>query len=216
MKSSVFETHTRLKRFPPIQLVYIVYWRLREQGLRSTFLWIYEKLARRLTGVSPLALSRVHPLLYVGGQHYPRGLKRMREAGIVAVVNMREESDDAQRGVALDHYLWLPITDDYPPDMESLSSGAAFIAAQIAAGHGVYIHCAAGVGRAPTMAMAYFISTGMDLEAARAAVLKGRPFIRTTPPQDEIIERFEEYFTTSEADKRSGDKESADNGVVTL
>lgn len=114
----------------------------------------------------------------------------MRALGITAVVNMREEADDAERGVALDHYLWLPTTDDTPPTMADFTRGASFIAEQIKAGHGVYIHCAAGVGRAPSMAAAYLIHTGMAPDAAWETVRQGRPFIRPTPPQIEALKAF--------------------------
>jgi protein-tyrosine phosphatase len=190
MESKVFERHARLSAFPPAQLVYIIYRRLLEHGVRTTFLWVQDKILRRMFGFSPPHISQVLPHLYVGGQHRRRGLTRMRALGISAVVNMREESDDVQRGVALDHYLWLPTTDDTPPTMEDLSRGAAFIAAQIAAGRGVYIHCAAGVGRAPVMAAAYLVRTGMEPAQAWETIRQGRPFIRPTPPQIATLAAF--------------------------
>lgn len=190
MEPVIFDRHARLRAFPPAQLAYIIYRRLREHGARTTFLWVQDKILRRTIGFSPPQISQVQPLLYVGGQHKPRGLAQMRALGITAVVNMREESDDAQRGVALDHYLWLPTTDDTPPTTEDLERGVAFITEQIAAGRGVYIHCAAGVGRAPAMAIAYLISTGMSMEQAWAAVREARPFIRMTPPQIETLAAF--------------------------
>ncbi|MCD6284775.1 MAG: hypothetical protein J7M39_02535, partial [Anaerolineae bacterium] len=105
MENSIFETHRRLKVFPPALLVYIVYRRLVEHGFRATWLWIWDKIVRRTKGFSVPAISRVAPNLYVGGQHRQRGLSRMRKLGITAVVNMREESDDGPRGLGLDHYL---------------------------------------------------------------------------------------------------------------
>ena len=91
--------------FPPFALVYILYRRLLEHGLRATYLWVQDKIVRRTRGFSPPHISRVQPNLYVGGQHRRQGMAPMRDLGITAIVNMREESDDAQRGLALDHYL---------------------------------------------------------------------------------------------------------------
>ncbi len=190
MEQRVFEKQMRFKTFPPLELVYIVYRRLREHGLRATYYWVQDKILRRTMGFSPLHISRVQPLLYVGGQHKQRGLARMRELGITAVVNMREESDDAQRGVALDHYLWLATTDDTPPTMDDLARGVEFIAQHIDAGRGVYIHCAAGVGRAPAMAAAYLVHTGMTAAQAWDTVRRARPFIRPTPPQIVALNAF--------------------------
>jgi len=190
MQETVFETHERLKGFPPALLAYILYRRLVEQGPRATGLWIMDKLLRRAHGFSPPSISRVAPNLYVGGQHRSRGLARMRALGIYAVLNMREESDDEARGVALDAYLWLPTTDDAAPTMATLERAAVFIAEQIAAGHGVYVHCASGVGRAPTAAAAYLIYSGATADEAWQTIRKGRPFIRPTPPQVAIIQAF--------------------------
>ncbi|MBN1248046.1 MAG: dual specificity protein phosphatase family protein [Anaerolineae bacterium] len=194
---AVYKTHTRLRAFPPAQLAYILYRRMVEHGLRPTWLWLVDKIVRRLRGFSPSHISRVTPQLYVGGQHRCRGLPAMRAQGMTAVVNMREESDDAARGVALDHYLWLPTTDDTAPDVADLQRGVSFIAEQIAAGHGVYIHCASGVGRAPTMAAAYLVSQGATTVEAWETIRQGRPFIRPTPPQLAVIEAFANHVGQS-------------------
>jgi predicted protein tyrosine phosphatase len=188
VKASVFDLHERLRVFPPAQGIYILYRRLIEQGLHATWLWLKDKIARRTAGYSVPETSQVAPHLYVGGQHKERGLARMKEQGITAVVNMREESDDGARGVNLDDNLWLPTTDDTAPSLEDLQRGVAFIQRHVEAGQGVYIHCASGVGRAPTMAAAYLVQTGATPEAAWRQIRQARPFIRPTPPQFEVIE----------------------------
>jgi protein-tyrosine phosphatase len=170
--------------------MYIIYRRLVEHGLYTTHLWIKDKVVRRIQGFSPPEVSEVQPRLYVGGQHKLKGLKAMRALGITTVVNLREEADDAERGVAMDHYLWLPTTDDTPPTLEHLKRGTAFIAQHIATGQGVYIHCAAGVGRAPTMAAAYLVSTGISPQQAWDTIRHTRPFIRPTPPQINVVHDF--------------------------
>ncbi|MCJ7551595.1 MAG: dual specificity protein phosphatase family protein [Anaerolineae bacterium] len=190
MEDTTFKIHERLKIFPPALLVYIFYRRLVEHGVRATWLWVWDKVVRRTQGFSVPTISRVAPDLYVGGQHRQWGLSRMRKLGITAVVNMREESDDGPRGLGLDHYLWVETTDDTPPTLKELADGARFIEQQISEGHGVYIHCAAGVGRAPTMAAAYLISQGATAAAAWKTIRAGRPFIRPTPPQIRAIAAF--------------------------
>ena len=190
MKSEVYVIHQKLESYPLIKALYILYCRLREDGLRITSLWLRDKILRNIQGVSPQSLSQITPWLYVGGQQRKRGLARMEARGIQAVVNLRGESDDAARGVAPEHYLWLPTTDDAPPTVEELTRAATFIAAQIAAGRGVYVHCAVGVGRAPTTAAAYLVSTGVGPAEAWATVRQSRPFIRPTPPQIEIVSSF--------------------------
>ncbi len=194
MEQAVFQRHQDLSIFPPAKLAYIIYRRLREQGLRRTSLWLKDKVMRRRLGVSPREISEVQPGLFVGGQQRPHGLPLMREWGIGAVVNMREEADDAAHGVALEHYFWLPTTDDATPSFEDLERAATFIAEQRAAGRGVYIHCAAGVGRAPLMVAAYLITTGMTAAQAWATIREVRPFIRPTPPQIAFIDAFARHW----------------------
>ncbi len=191
MNEAVFARHQKLSQTNRLALFfYILYRRLVEQGPALTFLWIEDKVLRNLIGASPPHISQVMPRLFVGGQHRRHGLPKMREWGIGAIVNLREEFDDAEHGLALEHYLWLPTTDDTPPTFEALDRGAAFIAEQIDAGRGVYIHCASGVGRAPTMAAAYLITQGMDAESAWRQIQQGRPFGRPTPTQLEVIDAF--------------------------
>lgn len=193
MEANVFDTHHKLKRFPPVLLIYILYRRLVEHGLRATWLWLMDKVKRRVLGFSPAEISRITHHVYVGGQHKQHGLEAMRQLGITAILNMREESDDATRGVLLEDYLWLPTTDDHPPSIDDLERGVAFIETHIARGEGVYIHCASGVGRAPTMAAAYLVRQGATAEEAWHIIQQGRPFVRPTPPQMTVIRQFATY-----------------------
>jgi protein-tyrosine phosphatase len=55
----------------------------------------------------------------------------------------------------------------------------------------VYIHCAGGVGRAPTLAAAYLITQGMPLDEALAQIRKVRPFINIVPQQMAGLKEFE-------------------------
>ncbi len=197
MNEAIFKRHRQLNACPPALLFYIVYRRLVEQGFAPTRLWVKDKIARRTEGFSPPNLSEVAPNLYVGGQHRQRGLQAMRDLGITAVVNMREEFDDASRGLGLDHYLWLPTTDDTPPTVEDLAQGAVFIHEQRSAGRGVYIHCASGVGRAPTMAAAYLVAQGATPHHAWETLREGRPFVRPTPPQRAVVKTFAEQVRSS-------------------
>jgi len=106
--------------------------------------------------------------------------------------------------LGLDHYLWVATTDDSPPTLKELADGVRFVAQQISKGRGVYIHCAAGVGRAPTMAAAYLISQGATAAAAWETIRAGRPFIRPTPPQIRAIAAFERQYGALPEDRERG------------
>lgn len=172
----------------------IIAGRLRDQGLRTTGLWFTERTTRILVGVSPERTSRVMKNLYVGGQHQRRGLKSMRARDITACIDLRREYGDVEHSLDLEHHLSIPTDDDNVPSFEELILAAEFIRDELAAGHGVYIHCANGVGRAPSIAAAYLITTGLSAQAAWATIRKARPFIRPTSVQREQIDRFEKQF----------------------
>lgn len=162
-------------------------------GPRALILRFYDQTLRKRTGHPVWNLSRVLPQLYVGGQHSSAGWQKMQDAGVTAIVNMREAHlDDAEKGIAGTHYLHLPTRDNTPPTLESLRQAAEFITAEIEAGGTVYVHCGVGVGRAPSAAAAYLISTGMTAKQAIAAIKRVRPFIHLTGRQFKQLVMFEQ------------------------
>ena len=177
--------------------------RLRTQGLRTTLLWAYGRGLPSITGVPLLQYCQVTPNLYVGSQFNLRGKRVLEKQGINSCVNMRIERDDAALGLALAQYLHLPTIDDAAPSIEHLHKGVAFIHDILHSGGKVYIHCGAGVGRAPTMAAAYLIAQGRTLSEAVDIIRKVRPFITITPPQLAQLQQFENQLNHKEpaADK---------------
>jgi predicted protein tyrosine phosphatase len=160
--------------------------------LHLTGLRVYEQVARLITGAPIRRYSEVLPLLHVGGQQYPKGMAELEARGIRAVVNLRKEFDDTAAGVATSNYLHLLITDNTAPTQAQLRSGVDFITEQIEQGNGVYIHCGVGVGRAPTIAAAYLVSTGLTPEEAWVMLRAVRPFIWPNRSQRASIQQFAE------------------------
>ncbi len=165
--------------------------RLRTQGLLTTLKWAYGRGMPAFTGVPVLQYCQVTPQVYVGSQFNALGKRLLLQRGITGCINMRMEKDDAALGLALTQYLHLPTVDDEAPSNEHLDKGIAFIRQVIESGGKVYIHCGAGVGRAPTMAAAYLIAEGYTLDEALAMIRRTRPFIYITPPQMAQLEQFE-------------------------
>ena len=164
--------------------------RLAEQGFQVTAWWAADHAVRIISGAPLRRVSEITPHLHVGGQYRRRGWKRLAARGITAVVDMRIEFDDQEAGIAPPRYLYLPTVDDTAPSIEQLQEGVAFIAQEIAQGGGVFVHCGSGVGRAPTMAAAYLVHTGLTPEQAWARIREVRPYIRPTDPQVAQLERF--------------------------
>ena len=168
----------------------IVAWRLRHHGVWVTFTWAWTRLYLYVVRRPVLRYCSITPQLYVGGQINARGWRWLAAHGLTADVNMRSEFDDAAHGIVPDAYLWLPTHDDHAPTLDQLGTGVAFIRQAIEQGGTVYVHCASGVGRAPTMAAAYLVSTGLSPDQAWSLIRGNRPFINPTPPQLAVLERF--------------------------
>jgi hypothetical protein len=157
--------------------------RLREEGLCSTLVWLVGRGVPLATGVPLARFSQVTPHLFVGSQHGRLGKWRLTRLGIDHVVSLREEFDDGAHGLAPASYCYLPTTDLTAPSLEQLEQGVAFIRTAIAAGGKVYVHCNAGVGRAPTLVLAYLVCEGLSVEEALARLRQVRPFIQLGPEQ---------------------------------
>lgn len=168
----------------------ILAFRIRCQGMKTTIAWVVARALPLLTGVPVFRFSEITPQLLVGPQFRLRGKRALERKGVHASVNMREEFDDHARDLDLDAYCFLPTTDDFAPSMAHLFQGVNFIQREIAAGNKVYIHCGGGIGRAPTMAAAYFISQGDSKEQALDRIRTVRPFINLSPEQARQLERF--------------------------
>lgn len=160
-------------------------------GPRAIALRWADVLHRRLIGSPIWELSAVSPNLLLGGQHYyQRGYQRMLDYGITAVVNMRRQHSDIDKGIAGERHLQLATVDNTPPSVEDLSRGVAFIGAEIERGGKVYVHCAVGCGRAPTMTAAYLVSTGLGPDEALRRIRQVRPFINPTRKQKRVLAEF--------------------------
>jgi protein-tyrosine phosphatase len=164
--------------------------RLREQGPWVTMQWAYGRGMPKVTGVPMAHNSRITPEIWVGPQFNARGKQYLEQHGVTGSVNLRVEFDDAAYGLDLPNYCYLPTVDDDRPTPEHFQKGVDFIREVVAQGGQVYIHCKAGVGRAPTMAAAYFIAEGMSVDEALALIKQTRPFIAITPPQLQALHEY--------------------------
>ncbi len=151
---------------------------------------------RLITGHPIRRYSEVLPNVWVGGQHYRYGIKRMEQMGLSGIVNLRTSPDDAAMGRITDRYLWIPTDDHTPPTLADIQSAVAFIDTELESGCKVYVHCRAGVGRGPTMVACYLVSKGDPPHVAWDKIRKVRPFIYPTTSQ---LVQVESYYNTVNA-----------------
>ncbi len=107
---------------------------------------------------------------------------------------MREYSVYNEAQYAGFNYLHLPTIDNTPPDIRALMRGADFADQEIKKGGKVYIHCRQGLGRGPTMTIAYLLKTGLTYDDAFMLVKKARTFINPRPLQIQRLKELEELY----------------------
>ena len=124
--------------------------------------------------------------LWLCGKHVigpdPEGL--LERVGADAVVCLTQEHELAERypdyvdwlrAQPATRVIWWPIHDLHAPDRERFEPVLADVVARLSAGTGVVVHCAAGIGRAGTTAVAVLVSMGMPLDEALEHVRSHRP-----------------------------------------
>ena len=113
-----------------------------------------------------------------GGSSTPGYMAKLAEAGITHIIDMQIEFDDTPLGVAHGiEVLWNPTDDDFESKPAALfERGVNFAQAALAGTNAkLFIHCAAGVHRAPMMALALLCSMGWALEDAMVLIEGRRP-----------------------------------------
>jgi hypothetical protein len=133
---------------------------------------------------------RIAPKLYVGSR--PETVSDIehlkREVGVTAVLNL--QTDDDIRYFKLDWDSMVscyqacgiavhraPVRDFDPADLQDkLPACVSVLGTLLESGHTVYLHCSAGAGRSPTVAIAYLCwRSAWDLDRAVAHVVQCRP-----------------------------------------
>jgi protein-tyrosine phosphatase len=113
-----------------------------------------------------------------GGIWTAENMAKVAEAGITHIIDMQIEFDDTPLGkVHGIEVLWNPTDDDFEPKPAGLFLRGVNFAQSALAGTGgkLFIHCAAGVHRAPMMALAVLSSMGWSLQDAMELIEGRRP-----------------------------------------
>lgn len=133
-------------------------------------------------------VSKITEQIYLGGWISTKEWQQLKNLGITVNISLQKESLDNFKD--LDGFLWLPVEDGTPPELDQLLLGSRFIEAAIAEGKKVYIHCHGGIGRAPVLCAAYLIYKGMKAEEALKTVMTARPIAGPNLAQRQALEDF--------------------------
>eukprot|EP00743_Colponemidia_sp_Colp-15_P006072 GILK01006526.1.p1 GENE.GILK01006526.1~~GILK01006526.1.p1 ORF type:complete len:407 (-),score=39.55 GILK01006526.1:48-1220(-) len=150
--------------------------------------------------VAGMMFDQVPPNMFIGP--YPQqaaDVEKMAAGGVTAVLNVQTDEDHAHRHVDWDAMLKsyaehnievrrFPIRDFNPVDLEQQLMAAVNVLEElIENGYHVYIHCTAGMGRAPAVAVCYLVwCKGYTVGDAVAHVKAHR---RVAVPNVPVIER---------------------------
>jgi len=141
-----------------------------------------------------------------GGIWNARNMEELAEAGVTHVLNMQVEFDDRplaeRQGIRV---LWNPTDDDFlPKPPELLKRGVDFALEALDDPEArLYVHCAAGVHRAPMMTLAVLCAMEWEMEAAMVRIETRRPVVDFADVYVESVRRFLESRVAS-APRKSG------------
>ena len=139
-------------------------------------------------------MTWINDRLAVGGGIWKaEKMAEVAEAGVTHIIDMQIEFDDTE--LARPHrieVLWNPVHDDFQPKRAAVfARGVEFARAAFETeGNRLLIHCAAGVHRAPMMALAVLCSQGWELDEARQTIELLRPVADFAQVYVESVEAF--------------------------
>ena len=128
-----------------------------------------------------------------GGIWTSRQMAEVARAGITHIIDMQIEFDDTNlaepHGIEV---LWNPIDDDFQPKPPEIFQRGVDFAIEALGGDEtrLFIHCAAGVHRAPMMTLAVLCSMGWSQEAALELIERERPVVDFADVYVRSVEKF--------------------------
>jgi protein-tyrosine phosphatase len=136
-----------------------------------------------------------------GGIWNTRNMEELAQAGVTHVLNMQIEFDDRPLAEPLGvRALWNPTDDDFlPKSPELLKRGVDFALEALNDPEArLYVHCAAGVHRAPMMTLAVLCAMEWEIESAMVLIQTRRPVVDFADVYVESVRRFLESRVESE------------------
>jgi len=135
-------------------------------------------------------------------------VRRLLAAGVTLFIDLTEENEQApymplveeeaaRLGVRVEHHRW-PLKDLAEPPEDKIVAILDDLDAALRAGHTVYVHCKAGVGRTGVVVGTYLVRRGLPGEEALAQIARWREDVPDDRPsplverQRELVRRWSE------------------------
>ena len=128
-----------------------------------------------------------------GGIWTDNNMKQVVAAGITHIIDMQIEFDDTELAQPYGiEVLWNAVNDDFQPKpAEIFERGVEFaLAALDQENSKLYIHCAAGVHRAPMMTLAVLCALGWNMQEGMQLIATRRPVVDFADVYVQSVEDF--------------------------
>lgn len=135
-----------------------------------------------------------------GGIWTEKKMAEVARLGVTHIIDMQMEFDDTELAVPFDiSVLWNPVDDDFQPKPpEVFQRGVEFALKTLdQTGTKLYVHCAAGVHRAPMMTLAIMRALGWELYEAQEIIQKRRPVVNFADVYVQSVEDFMRVYDTA-------------------
>lgn len=152
--------------------------------------------------IVPMDMTWVTGRLAVGGGIWAdENMSDVAKAGVTHIIDMQAEFDDTPLAKAYGiSVLWNATDDDFQPKPDLLFARGVDFALEALDKEGtkVFIHCAAGVHRAPMMALAVLCSLSWNIADAMQLIEARRPVVDFA---EVYVQSVESFLQTSERGK---------------
>jgi protein-tyrosine phosphatase len=152
---------------------------------------------------SATRIDRVAPWLYIGPALTPDGVAGLAAQGVTHVLDLREEASDDPDMMERTGLRWrrIPIPDRAAPSDDQIETIIDWLdqEADASTEQAVYVHCHAGMGRTPTVAIALLMQQQLTLGEAQRLVFAARPEVAPTQAQLDWLRALEERLAAARA-----------------
>jgi hypothetical protein len=134
----------------------------------------------------------VIPGLRMGAAPSRRAARKLARAGVTHAIDLRGREDAAVTGIWPEDVFThsYPLEEYEAPDIAELRQVSSDVASLIGQGEVVYVHCRAGIQRAPTVACAALMQMGWSLADAFRVVSSRRAVAAMTEGQLAILRQL--------------------------